>query len=412
MPDTIFWMKLRRFTSPHPLVFSKNRSMTSKSPRVAILVESSSFYGRGLLRGILSYVRKRGSWSIYIAEQSPADVPEWLRNWKGDGVIARVETPQIYDAVMKTGARVIDLSATRSQRDIPYVGTDDQAAARLAAKHLLGRGFKHFGYCGDERFNWSYWRSGPFVQSVADAGYRCSTFQGGLPHNSNAASTWEEEKELTSWLKELPKPAGIMACNDFRGWQLLEICRRIGIAVPDELAIIGVDNDELLCDLSTPPLTSVELDTFRSGYEGAKILDQWMSRARPPKLLRVKPLRVVTRQSTDVLTVPDSDISSAIRFIREHACEGIKVDDILKSVPLSRRVLEHRFKKLLGRTPHDEILRVQFQQVIKLLTETDLSLFEVAERSGFRYAEYLSTAFKRRFGMPPKKYREQHAHPS
>ena len=383
--------------------------MSSKSPRVAILVETSSFYGRGLLHGILSYVRKRGPWTVYIAEQSPVDAPEWLRNWKGDGIIARVETPQIYEAVMKTGARVIDLSATRSQRDIPYVGTDDTATAKLAAKHLLERGFKHFGYCGDERYNWSYWRAVPFTQAIADAGYRCSTFQGGAPHGPTIVSTWEEEKELTTWLQGLPRPAGVLACNDFRGWQLLEICRRIGRTVPDELAIIGVDNDELLCELSTPPLTSIELDTFRSGYEGARMLDQWMSGTRPTKLLRVKPLRVITRQSTDVLTVPDADISEAIRFIRDHACEGINVEDILKTIPLSRRVLEHRFKKLLGRTPHDEILRVQFQRVVEFLTETDLSLYEVAERSGFRYPEYLSTAFKRRFGMPPKKYREMHA---
>ena len=173
----------------------------------------------------------------------------------------------------------------------------------------------------------------------------------------------EEERQLSNWVKQLPKPIGIMACYDLRGQQLLEVCRRMGIAVPDEVAVIGVDNDELLCNLSDPPLSSIIPDTHRTGYEAAHILDRLMSGKKcATREVRIAPLGIVTRQSTDVLAIADTDISQAVRFIRQHACDGIKVEDVLNAVPLSRRVLENRFKRLLGRTPHDEILRMQFQR--------------------------------------------------
>jgi LacI family transcriptional regulator len=216
------------------------------------------------------------------------------------------------------------------------------------------------------------------------------------------------EDEIGQWLLALPRPVGVMACYDIRARHVLDACRRVGLAVPDQVAVIGVDNDEFLCDLSDPPLSSVAPDTRRTGYEAAALLDRLMSgrERRRGQAIFVEPLGVVARRSTDVLALGDADVSAAVRFIREHACDGIAVKDLLAEVPLSRRVLEDRFRKLLGRTPHDEIARVRFERVRQLLRETRLPLAEIARRSGFRNAEYLATAFRRQLGTSPNAYRK------
>ena len=199
-----------------------------------------------------------------------------------------------------------------------------------------------------------------------------------------------------------------MASYDIRARHVLDACRRAGLAVPDEVAVVGVDNDTFLGDLTDPPLSSVAPDTRRTGYEAAALLDRLMSgrERQRGQAIFVEPLGVVTRRSTDVLALGDADVSAAVRFIREHACDGIAVKDVLEQVPLSRRVLEGRFRKLLGRTPHDEIARIRLERVRQLLRETRLPLSDIAARSGFRTAEYLATAFRREFGTSPDAYRK------
>jgi LacI family transcriptional regulator len=197
-----------------------------------------------------------------------------------------------------------------------------------------------------------------------------------------------------------------MACYDIRGQQVLDACRAAGWAVPGEVAVIGVDNDELLCDLASPPLSSVIPNAHRAGYEAAALLDRMMAGKRIAATARlIAPLGVAARQSTDVLAVDDREVARAVQFIREHASEGINVSDILQAVPLSRRVLEQRFQRLLGRTPRQEILQVRLNRVRQLLTETKLSLYQIAERTGFEHVEYLSVVFKRETGLTPSRYR-------
>jgi LacI family transcriptional regulator len=377
--------------------------------RVALLIETSNSYGRGLLRGVHAYLREHDTWSTYLSEQARGDAPPfWLnRSWQGDGIIARIENKRIARTVRQTGLPVINVSSSLLVRNLPSVETNGEAVARLAAEHLAGRGLEHFGFFGDDRFRWSITRGEQFSRIIQAMGYSCSVY--GLQKQSGAQPSWDrEERQLTAWLRDLPKPAGVMASYDLRGLQLLQVCRRMGLAVPDEIAVLGVDNDEILCNLSTPPLSSVAQDTYRLGYDAAKLLDQWMAGKRPAEGLQIDPLGIVTRQSSDSFAVTDPQVSRAMQFIREHACDGINVDQILEVVPLSRRMLEHRFKKLLGRTPHDEILNLQFERAKQLLTETSLPLAAVAERVGFRHAEYLSVAFKRRFGTPPGEYRNEH----
>lgn len=371
---------------------------------MALLIETSNAYARGLLQGIVGYLREHRRWSLNLSEHNRGDrAPAWISKWDGDGIIARVENAAIAEALQGLEMPIVDVSAARLIPALPWFETDDGAVANLAAEHLLERGFRNFAYAGDSRFNWSRWRQEHFENCIRAAGHSCSVFE---QSRTLAPDDAQNVDDLARWIRDLPKPIGIMACYDFRGQQVLDACRRIDIAVPDEVAVIGVDNDELLCELSDPPLSSVQPNTYRTGYEAAELLDRLMKGARSKGEARlIPPSGVATRQSTDVLAIHDRNVARAIHFIRKNASTGINVQDVIRAVPQSRRLLEQRFQKLLGRTPHQEIVRVQLERVKQLLSQTNLSLEEISERAGFSHVEYLSVVFKRETGMPPSKFR-------
>jgi LacI family transcriptional regulator len=370
-----------------------------KRRSVALLIETSNAYARGLLEGVMSYVRRHEPWSIYLPELGRGDMPP---RWRGDGIIARVETKAIARAVARTGLPVVDVSAGRFLKSAPWVETDDTEIARLGAEHLLERGFRQLAYCGESRFNWSRWRSEEFAKVAAAKGVPTHLYE------SSGTRPWSEEHAaLLAWVKKLPKPVGVLACYDIKAQQLIDVCRENGVAVPEEVAVLGVDNDPLLCGLTSPPLSSVVPNTQRTGYEAAALLDRMMSGERlPPKGHLIPPLGVQTRQSTDVLALADREIAGAVRFIREHACDGATIRDLLRAVPLSRRVLEARYRRATGRTPHEDLVRFRIERVKQLLSETEHSLERIATLAGFDHPEYMSVAFKRETGLTPGRYRQ------
>jgi LacI family transcriptional regulator len=379
------------------------RLSTARRREVALLIESSNAYARGLLQGVVHYVREHQPWILHLKEQGRGDdPPAWLEKWRGDGIIARIETPVIARAIARTGLPTIDVSAARLLPKLPWVETDDARIAALAADHLHERGFRHYAFCGDARFNWSRWREEEFCRQLKELGFACHVYTPGVSPDDSAAQI----EDITRWLATLPKPVGIMACYDTRGRQVLEACRRRGLSVPYEVAVVGVDNDELLCELSIPPLTSVIPNPQRTGYEAAALLDKAMGGVKvAPSAHRIPPLGVAARQSTDVLAIDDQAVARAVHYIRENACLGINVADVLATVPLSRRALEQRFSRLLGRTPREEIQQVRLDRVRQLLTDTDLPLYTIAERTGFEHVEYLSVVFKRETKLTPSRYR-------
>ena len=229
------------------------------------------------------------------------------------------------------------------------------------------------------------------------------------PANLRDVSNWNREQvRIRRWLERLPKPVGIMACYDVRARLLLEVCRLANWKVPDEIAVVGVHNDDLLCDLCDPPLSSVIPNARRAGSEAASLLERMMNgETVEQRRIEIPPLGVATRQSTDVVAVADLRIAGVLRFIRDHATEGITVRDLLRQAGISRSLLEKRFNKLLGRTPHAQILSVRLQCVKDLLTQTDLPVARIAERTGFENAEYLSVAFKRETGETPRQFRNR-----
>ncbi len=376
---------------------------SARRRQVALLIETSNAYARGLLQGIVHYIREHQPWSFHLMEQGRGDdPPAWLENWQGDGIIARIETPRIARALVRAGLPTVDVSAARLVPRMPWVETDDAQIAGLAVDHLLERGFKHLGFCGDARFNWSLWREQHFRARVGAAGQTFHLYEPAVEATNLSAQVGD----LRRWVQSLPKPIGIMACYDIRGQQLLDACRSAGVAVPGEVAVVGVDNDTLLCELASPPMSSVIPNTHRTGYEAAALLDRMMQGKRVTAVAHlISPLGVAARQSTEVLAVDDREVAKAMQFIREHACAGINVSDLLRAVPLSRRVLEQRFRRWLGRTPREEILQVRLDRVQQLLVETDLPLYLIAERTGFVHVEYLSVVFKRETGKTTSEFR-------
>jgi LacI family transcriptional regulator len=374
---------------------------------VALLIETSNSYSRGVLEGITQYVRHHERWSIFLPEQERGGrPPQWLGRWNGDGIIARIETDEIAASLRKAKLPVVDVSAARHLPDIPWVETDDEAIAELGVQHLLNRGFRNLAYCGDPGFNWSNWRRDKFRSLVESAGVAASVYDS-LSRNAPKYSWDREKRGLAKWLSGLPRPIGIFACYDIQAQKLLEVCRELSIAVPEEIAVLGVDNDQLLCELSDPPLSSIICNTQRTGFEAAALLDRMMNGEQIDSApVLVAPMGIRARQSTDILAIDDPDVATALRFIREHALEGINVADVVRHVPLSRRVLESRFKKILGRSPHEELTRLKLDRIKELLTETDLSLSDIARRTGFEHDEYMCVFFRKLKGMPPGQFRQ------
>lgn len=386
---------------------AKKSARAASGNRVALLIESSTAYGRELLRGIYAFVREFGRWSICLPEHEEGDAASipLFNSWEADGMIARIDNRTLARQIqLRCKCPVIDVCANRYLRRAPCIETDDQAIARLAVDHFVERHFKNFAYCGDGRFYWAIERGAHFARLARESASCRAFFEYEHPLKSRC-SIYEQTQSLGDWIAGLPKPIAIMASHDFRGWQLLEACRQIGVNVPDDVAVVGVDNDEVLCVLSDPPLTSITPNAFQCGYLAAQALDQWMSGGPPVQNIQIEPAGIVTRRSTDFFADCDPNILQAIRLIRKHACDGLRVQDVLKSVPVSRTVLDHEFKRLLGHTAHDEIGRIQLQRVTELLKETNWSLATIATRCGFRHAEYMTFSFKRSFGMSPKEYR-------
>lgn len=392
----------------------KRLSSKKPTPRVALLIESSRSYGRDLLMGIARYVRVHGPWSIEFQEGDPSEnIPEWFGRWKWDGIIARVSSREIAGPLLKTGAPVVDLSGMLADSPFPRIRSDEGLVGRMAAEHLLERGFQRFAFCGFKGMDWSDLRCKGFSDRVVEAGFACQVFDDPESQRLLSAGDYEEfgehhEQALKAWLKSLPKPCGLMASNDSRGRQLLNCCRDVGIAVPDELAVVGVDKDEIFCELSDIPLSSIILNAQQIGYEAAALLARMMAGEKVGDgVTMIQPMGVLARRSTDVLAIEDRHVAEALRFIREHACEGMDVETLLKAVPLSRSVLERRFAKILGTSPKAEILRVRLDRVCRLLAESDLTLAEVADKAGFEHPEYMSRLFKARMGTTPGEYRKQ-----
>ena len=369
---------------------------------VALIVETSNAYARGLLVGIKKYLITNPGWSIYLGEHSRHETDlSWLENWRGHGVIARIENEATAAAVRRLGLPAVDLSAARLAPELPCVETDDDAIAQLAVDHFAVRGLRNFAYCGDSQFGWSVKRGLRFHEHVREKGFESHEFR--IKPSGTVA---DDRMVMAEWLQQLPKPIGVLACYDIAGQELLEACKIANLAVPDSVAVLGVDNDELICNLTSPPLSSIQSDATRTGFLAASLLDEIMSGiGREPELHLIEPLRVVTRQSSDILAVSDPIVARALQLIRERVDEDLAVSTVQRFVGLSRRALDYRFVRVIGRTVHEEIIRTRMERLASLLVSTDWTLPRLAERLQFSHSEYMGIAFKKFTGKSPGEYR-------
>jgi len=379
-----------------------------RRPHVALIIETSLGSGRDILRGVARYVRRHEPWALYHEPHGLGDsVPQWLRRWNGDGIIARIQTRRIAQALAASGIPVVDVLGVVPGLPFPLVQPDNVAIAAMAAEHLLERGFRRFGFFGIEGENWSEQRYAGFCAAVAAVAPNVPIYR--LPRDAKGRRSWERaENHIARWIAALPKPAGVLICSDQRGSQFLEACRRAGMSVPNELAVVSVDNDEPLCEVCLPPLSSVEPGHLHVGYQAAALLDALLRGGAPPKkALQLKPLEIVTRLSSDILAVADTRIGMALRLIRDQAPAGVRIDAIARQVGLSRSVLQRRFRALLHRSIHQEIMNVRIKCARELLAKTEISLAAVAERAGFKHQEYLGAVFRARVGKTPAQVRAE-----
>jgi|SRR6185312_1037747 len=383
-----------------------------KLPRVALIVETSTLFGRRLLSGVAQYMRENGRWSVYFTDRAVNDsTPSWLVNWRGDGIITRIASPEIREAVANRRVPVVDLNEQLGGMGMPLISNDHTAIGKMCAQHLLDRGFQRFAFLGHAGYRWSDRRQVAFAAAVKAAGYPCSVYADtesdmrGLREGA-----WEMDVDrIAEWAAALPKPVGMMACHDFRALQLLSACKLADVAVPEQAAVIGVGADDVACELAEPPLSSVMLNAWRMGYEAAALLDKLMrGHTAPARELRIPPLDVVARRSTDVTAIDDPLVARAVRLIREQASRGINVEMVVKRLGVSRTSLQDHFRRSMQKSIHDVLIETKVARVKELLTGTDLPIESIAARCGFRHPEYMSSIFKQRAGWTPAGYRREY----
>jgi LacI family transcriptional regulator len=376
-------------------------------PKIIVAIENHQAYDREIFRGISRYANTHGPWLFLYDRDGICRSSADIQTVRPDGIIvslsknpdAAEKIPQNMPCIALGGAAVIDGWIN--------IVADNRQIGRMAAEYLLSSGFKVFAFCGPNQSEESAQRAQSFTQTLHEAGcevdfYSCSA-------GAEADSTGELSV-MTQWITSLPKPIGIMAYNDNWAIQVLEACKAAGVNVPGEVAVVGVNNDVVNCEFAMPPLSSIALDSVKEGYEAAAILHDMMSKnmGRTDSTIVVKPMQVVSRQSTKVFAVPDVVVSKALDFIKNNVHRQIQVDDVAESVSVSRRELERRFKRHLNNSVLQEIKLARVKLIAAMLLETSDSISEIAAKLGFSNVAHIGRYFKDVEGISPVKYRKKY----
>jgi len=377
------------------------------TPQVLLVFMTRFEECKPMLSGITHYARSHHPWDAFLDDQARAEVdPQWLQQRKWRGVISRHTTPALVSECARLKVPLVDLNDEPPFAGVPKIRPDNVAIGHLGGEHFLERGFVNYGFTGFKNNGWSCERRDGFIEAVRLGGHAVSVFETDYPGDLDPIWDLAQTKQLARWLKQLPKPACVMGCNDLRAQQVVHAAQTMNLLVPEEVAVLGANNDEARCDLAYPPLSSVATNAQLSGYRAAELLASMMSGQPPGDLdIRIDPAGVVTRRSSDILAIEDRNVASAIALIRERACTGINVDAVLQNIALSRSQLEKRFRSVLGRSPQAEIRRVQVARIKQLLVETDFPLKKIADLTGFEHVEYMCVVFKRMTELSPGAYR-------
>ena len=380
-----------------------------KVPEIILLIETSREFGRGLLAGIARYSRIYGPLRFcryppyYLYPYDDRKIYRWIKQQRADGIIMR--RSKNTDQILALKIPIIILDVNKEIEDHPNIVTDDQNIGRIAAEYFISRRFKEFAFCGFSNMLWSQKRCEGFCAALGKTGIIPYIYN--LPRRS-----WKSEiPVLIEWLKKLPQPVALMACNDDRGQEIIEACRAANLYIPEQVAVLGVDNDTLVCDLTEPTLSSIAINTEKAGFEAAQLITKLVfGEAASVNKILAEPTHVVTRRSTDITMVDDNDVAKALRFISEHSRDRIQIEDVVEAVKISRRGLYKKFKRTIGRSVHDEITIVQIEHIKKMLRETNLSISHIASQLKYSGVEKLARFFRRETGITPIEYRKSIRH--
>ncbi|MBM4025116.1 MAG: helix-turn-helix domain-containing protein [Planctomycetes bacterium] len=382
---------------------------TQRIPRILILVDTSREFARGLLSGFAHYSQIHRP--LMFVTPPPFYLRgsierrqffSWIDRLTIDGVV--LQGRFLSQRIRDLGVPIIALDIESQPEGIPCILSDNGEIGRLGAEHLLDCAMSHYAFCGYNQLFWSEARCESFCKTMEQRGHRVHLYR---PAESKAPQSWTREYSLIiEWLDSLPRPLGLMACNDDRGQHILEACKLAGYAIPEEIAVLGADNDQLRCMMTTPPLSSISMNLEKAGYQAAALMTRLIEGKKPRDII-VEPTLVVRRESTDIIAVDDPEVSSALRFIRDHAGEMIQVNDVVGALRVSRRSLYAKFKARLGRSVHDEIVRVRLGRLLTLLSDTNLQISQIAKIMGFPGPDKLYCFFRRETGKTPSQYRKE-----
>jgi LacI family transcriptional regulator len=372
------------------------------------LVQTASEWSRLVLRGVAEYAHEFGPWDFYIEPRGFFETLMPPPDWDADGLVVRLTSSALEDAIARSGLPAVNVSwLGEHSASIPKVVSDEAACGRLAAEHFAERGFRHFGYVGPVGTpGYSDLLGHTLHLRLTELGYVLHPFGG--DRNLAARHVYQIRDDLKAWLAGLERPLAVLAWSSEIGREITTACQERGLRVPDDVSVLCVESDLLMSSLAPVPLSNIDQLPHRVGYEAAALLDRLMAGSSAPQgPILVPPLGVVPRQSTETWAVDDVLVSRAVRFIREHAHEPIQVVDVQKLAGVSRRVLEHRFTRVLGRTPAAEIRRARLELVKRMLLETDLPVARVADRCGFNHTEVMIRCFRREVGVSPRQFRSR-----
>ena len=371
---------------------------------VGVILNASEGAARAALRGITRYARNEGPWKLLASiHGSP-----WQETWNHlhmDGIIGLLSSPEYDGPIQRRGLPAVNISSTRAQQPFPHLYADNAAIGRVAADDFLQRGFRRFAYFADPRPAWAHPRGQGFAQRLAQAGFECNVF---TPHAD--ASPDNAVLGVHEWIDRFVTPLAVFCGNEALAWTLVGTAQDRGFDVPEQVAVIAGGSDPLICEAADVPLSGVDIGGERVGYEAAALLDRIMQGQPPPpphQPILIPPGPVITRRSSDILAIEDPDLAAAVRLINEHACDPLSVPDILNEVPVGRRALERRFKKILGRTIQSEIMRVRLARAQQLLIESDLNHDQIATRCGFPHAPHFGAVFRKHLHITPAQFRKR-----
>jgi LacI family transcriptional regulator len=374
---------------------------------IALAIQLAVPHLEGIVHGVVEYAQAHGNWRFALNLDAFMFPLENLAGWDGDGAIAMIETEDQLRIAKSWGFPVVNVADTLKDTGLPLVTNDNQKMGQLAAAHLMERGLRHFAFYGLEDMWYSQERCVGFRDAIVAAGHTCSVFESPSSFRAMWTTQWQS-RELDEWLLQLPRPCGVLATHDFRAWAVIESCRRLGIRVPFDVAVVGVDDNPIICNSCNPPLTSVRPKSHQLGYRAGEYLNHIMSHSSAkPRTLLIEPDRISERGSTDIVAAEDPTLQKALNYIHSSLHSQINVADVARTVGVSRRWIFSLFQEQFGKTPHDYLADIRVRWAKDLLTQVPLlSLKDIAQRCGFASTDRLNKVFTRVAGCSPRKYRE------